>query len=348
MTEKVTHALSAFGPNGEVLAQSWDGGKKWKITPAGKTYSQAKRVPRTFTRRIMAVTNVMTPSTARRIQTPFSVLHEADISAGWGPFEDIAALPDKSLDGVICPGLVSPEELAELKRVGRSVLLDLDAPLIWSEESKNLLLDTIGEYDGVTVPNATFASRLRAYHDRVFVTQHTLQSAVWKDTVFEQHQPMVIGVPMDLDNVLGESLEMIKTYYGDRVEIEHYDWFNQFPGDEALLYPDLDVICLGPPHESTQFSYAPILPAMAGYCVVMADLHWPGVKHMQTGIQIGRHNVKMWTQYLRSVIDDRRLRARISRNARSFASRASADRMVNHLVLPYRLLIPEGEKVTVS
>jgi glycosyltransferase involved in cell wall biosynthesis len=346
MPEK--HAQSAYGPNGIVLAQSYDSGKTWKSTKAGIEYAKAKHVQKTFTRRIMAVVDVVTPSTARRIQTPFSVMHEADISAGWAPFVEFKAMADQSLDGIICPGLVTEEELQELKRVGRSVLLDIDAPLIWSEENKNLLLETIGLYDGVTVPNTTFASRLRAYHDRVFVTQHTLQGPLWKEAPGkETHDKIVIAVPESYDQTLDDAFELLQNYFGDKVEFRPFNWFDYMPGEEVLFYTDVDVVVLPPPHEHVQFSYAPVLPAMAGGCVVVGDVHWPGIKHMQTGMHIGRHITKQWAQYLRTAIEDSRVRQRIGRNAHQFASRHTADRMVGHLALPYRLLIPEGSQATI-
>ncbi len=344
MSEKF--ALSAYGPNGEVLAQSYDG-KTWKNTKAGNEYTQAKHVPKTFTRRIMAVVDVVTPSTARRIQTPFSVLHEVDISAGWAPFIEFTSMPDKALDGIICPGLVTKEELQELKRVGRSVLLDIDAPLIWSEENKNLLLDTIGLYDGVTVPNTTFASRLRAYNDRVFVTQHTLQGPLWRNAPGKETKKIVVAVPSQYDETLDDAFEMVQNYFGDKIEFRPFNWFDLSPQEEVLFYTDVDVVIIPPPHERVQFSYAPVLPAMAGSCVVIADTHWPGIKHMQTGMHIGRHITKQWAQYLRTAIEDSRVRQRIGRNAHTFASRYTADRMVAHLALPYRLLIPEGVPATV-
>ena len=346
---KTKYALSAYGPQGEVLAQSYDGGQSWKQTEAGEMFNKRTPEPKVFTRRIAAIADAYTPSSARRIEAPFTRMADVGILAGVMPFEEAMKLADQQMDGIVCPGMCPADLLPQLRRVTKSLILDLDAPTEWTDENRKLLYDTITSYDAVIVPTSLFASRLRPYHDRVFVTPHLLREDLWK--LMPQrvvHKKVVIAAPEGMDSVVRNVLNAMVEHYGERIEVRTFDWQALYPGDEVLAYPKFDVVILPQLPDRYQGSLAPILPAFAAGCCVIGDRLWPGLQHNETALTIGKHNTSAWIEQLRRAITDSRHRQRIGRNARTFAYRYTTTRKQADIYLPYRLIVPEGEGMTIA
>ena len=338
-------ALSTFGPGGIVLARSYDGGQSWKATKEGTAYLEAQKVPppRQFTRRIAAVADIFTPAFARRIETTWEIFYEAGIVGGWAPFDNLAALPEEAMDGIVCPGLYRPEQLEQLRKATKALILDLDAPAVWSDEARELLMETLSLYDGVIVPSNLLASKIRPYHDRVFVTSHLLRGKVWRGTTRPLRRDKVtVAYPTTIDETLQTVIDTLANNYGDRVEWVPFDWYRLSPIEEPSRYVDFDVVLVPACHDRNQVSAAPILPAFAAQCTVVADVHWPLVRHRTTGLQIGKNTVDAWRSEIKSAINDSRLRIRLGRAAYHTATRYTPQVRMNEVLLPYRLLVPEG------
>lgn len=351
---KETAAASAFGPGGIVIAQSWDGGKTWKETAKGKMYRESKQAPRPrmFTRRIAAVVNEVTPSIERRIVIPFSALHEVGMLTGWATFAELIQEPDGVLDGLVLPGIdFTPEQVAQLRTKATAIMLDLDAPLVLDATQQDRLYQLIPLVDAVLVPTELLASRLRPYHSHVFVAPHTLNGELWKDftrPVAPRLPYIRVAVPQQLTEPMGHAVAHLQDRFGDRARWTTFDWQQLSSEDERIFYPEQDVVIVAPPPERHQGSLAPLLPAMAAQCAIVADRHWTALRHGDTGYLVGRDTAINWTQTLARVMHDSRNRILVGRNARSAARRHTPYTKLNQLALPYRLLVPEQDPFTLA
>lgn len=343
--------MEAFGPNGVLIATSSDGGKTWEQTEAGKALQRpSEPQPRQFTRRIAAVVEHSTPSVERRIATPFSVLHEADMLAGWAPYETLVELEPNSLDCIVIPNpVMDAEQIERLQKVARTLVLDLDAPMALDERHLGMLHLALGKVDAVTVPHETLASRLRTYHERVFVIPHLLRGEIWRGyqrDIIPGKAQVVIGAPYECGEAIEASLAFIQNKYLERVRIDRFDPYGLDPFQEREVYAGFDAVLVPPPFERSQSSLSPILPAMAGQCCIVADRLWPGLRHEQTGLYVGRETVHHWTQTINRVMVDSRLRVMMGRNARSQARRHTPEVKLHQVALPFRLVVPESDPVS--
>lgn len=343
---KTGEPLRAYGPGDVCIAESHDHGKTWTPTADGVALEEARRnpVPRQFTRRVAAVVDARTPELDHRIATPFNALHELDILAGWAPFDAISELDDQVMDGLVLPGVsASPDRVRVLKRVGRTVILDLGTRVSLLGEEAEKLESLLPLVDAVTVPNEIFASRLRSHHPRVFVVPDLIRREVWagKRRQVAPKRPFVkIGLPHDVPDTVETAVAANKEKYGDRMLVHRFNWWEVFPHEEPDLYLDLDIVLLPAPAERHQVGVAPVLPAMASAGCVIADRLWPLVKHGATGYQIGRDSAINWTSTLNRAIQDSRLRIVMGRNASAQARRWTPDNKLHQIALPMRLVVP--------
>lgn len=346
----ITNALNAYGPDGAVLAQSWDGGKTWKKTEAGLAHDRPVTPvkPRQFTRKIMAVVDEPNGALARRIMTPFSVLDRANILTGWAPYQAMLQLTDQSIDGIIVPGLMTPLQLEELRRVGRTLILDLDAPQPWGGAEQERLFAMLPYLDGVIAPTPLLASRLRPYHKHVFALPHMLRQGIWHGFTPIKRSTVNVGLPMEIDDQLARAVEDLRAKHGGRILWQSFDWRSLNPVDEMVRYRDLDVVVLPQISDRTQMSFGPMLPAMAAFGTVVGDRYWPQLQHRRNGIMIMRPDAKSWTVELNAILMDGASRARIGRAARSSALRQMVEGNLGQVFLPYRILVPESAPVTIQ
>lgn len=348
----VGEPLRAYGPNGECIAESHDRGKTWKPTAAGAALEEARRnpVPRAFTRRIAAVVDARTPELDHRIATPFNSLHETDTLAGWAPYDVIADLDENALDGIVLPGVsASPERVATLKRVGRTVILDLGARTSLEGEEAEKLAALLEHVDAVTVPSEIFASRLRTRHPRVFVVPDLIRREIWhgrRRQVAPKRPFVKIGLPREVPDNVEAAVTANAEKYGERAIFHRFDWWEIFPVEEPDLYLDLDIVLLPAPAERHQVGVAPILPVMASGGCVIADRLWPLVVHGKTGYQIGRDTAINWTSTLNRAIQDSRLRIVMGRNASAQARRWTPENKLHQIALPLRLVVPTSGPVS--
>jgi hypothetical protein len=345
-----TYALNATGPEGEVLAQSWDGGKTWKQTAAGVAFNRqtARRVTTGFTRKVMAVIDEPNPLVARRIMTPFSVLDRMKVLTGWAPLQAILALDEQSLDGVICPSLLHVSELEQLSRVARSIILDVDAPLDWDVPMQDKLFAMLPYCSGLMVPTPLIAGKLRPYHSRVFVVPHLLRRGIWQNVGQPPIRTVQVAIPHELETAQESAIALLRERYGERVTWQSFDWRTLDPLDELTFYRQFDVVVLPSFADRVQASLAPLLAPMAAQCVVVGDRHWTAINHRENGLMITRPDAKTWAQEINTLLQDRRLRLRIGRAARGVAMRHTAENKLSQIFLPYRVLVPESEPVSIE
>lgn len=343
-TVTTTAAMSAFGPDGRVHAQSWDGGQTWRMASAARDVPSSHR-PKQVTRRIMAVVDDMSPSIARRIITPWRAMHSGDILAGYANYSEFENLPENSIDGVVVPGLYRPEYLEQLRYVGKSLILDVDAPVTWTDEARELLLETVEQYDGVIVPTELLASRFRPYHSRVFVVPHLLRGELYQNMSRPRRPQVHIGIPEIMPEELRIAVQEMKQHFGERVIWHDVNWYAQMPEQEPEFYQLLDILILPQPSDRYQGSLAPLLPAFASETVILAERSWTFVKHMDTGYLVGRDTTQNWMTAIKTLAQDSRTRMRIGRKARSIARRFTPETKLGQLLLPYRLLVPEGPPI---
>lgn len=346
-TGKDVRPLEAYGPGNVLIAQSWDGGKTWDQTDEGRKLAEPPQQPRVFTRRISAVVNEATPSTERRIATPFAVMHEANILAGWAPYAELAALQDGALDAIVLPNPgATDEELRELKRVGTRLLLDLDAPMMLDEDGQDKLRLALEHVDAVTVPTDLLASKIRPYHPHVFTVPSLVRPELWTGTTrYPGKPPVRIGLPVHGTEGMELAVSLLQAKYGERVQWTRFDAMTLSPAEEVEIYTQFDIVILPPLPDRTQGSLAPVLPAQMAQCCVIGDRFWPGIKHDHSGMQVGRDSQNHWVQTINRAIQDSRLRLTIGRNARALARRWTPQIKLSQIVLPYRLTIPESAPV---
>lgn len=344
--------LQAFGPTGLVIAESFDHGRTWKPTPEGVRLEEARKqpVPRRFTRRIAAVVDVAAPSLERRVATPFGALHEMDILGGWAPYDTLRELDEGDLDGIVIPGLsATPERVRELKRVGRSTIIDLELRTSLEGEEREKLEELLPLVDAVTVPTEIFASRLRSLHPHVFVVPDLLRTDIWrgqKRQVAPKRPFVKLGVPSECPDSIETALQTLQDKYMDRLIVERIDWWALYPQEEPERYLDLDIVVLPPPAERHQVGIAPMLPAMAAGCAVVADRLWPLIKHGNTGYHVGRDTPVQWAGTLNRVIQDGRNRITVGRAANAQARRWTPENRIQQIALPIRLVVPKSGPVS--
>lgn len=331
-------ALTMTDNAGQVIAQSTNKGKTWRT-------ADPTLAVRSYTRSIGCIINEPTPITERRLVTPMSALHEANIFVGYGNFFDV--LDRQAMDAVVIsnPG-PSVDQLMALKNVAGKIVLDLDAPLVLDKDGLRLLEEALPIIDAVTVPTELIASRLRPYHNHVFVVPHVLRWPLWEQSRRVIKRPTIkVGLPYQTTPAIEAAVAHLTDKFIERVEWVRFDWASLMPEEEPNVYYDLDIVILPPPVERHQTSLAPLLPAMAAQCCIVADRNWSFLKHNYTGVHVGRDSTINWTTAIRGMIYDSHLRIIIGRNARAIAKRQTPFLKINQVALPYRLLIPEHDPV---
>lgn len=344
--------LRAYGPNNVCIAESFDRGRTWVQTAEGKEFEQRRMAakPRAFTRRIAAVVDVRSPELDHRVATPFNVLHEMDVLAGWAPFETLTELKDDDMDGIVVPGVsATPERVRDLKRIGRTATLDLGLRTSLEGEEREKLLELLPMFDAVTVPTEIFASRLRPLHPHVFVVPDLLRREIWhglKRQVSPKRPFVKVGLPREVPETVEAAVAANAEKYGERVAFHRFDWWEVFPHEQPDLYLDLDIVLLPAPKERHQVGLAPVLPAMAAAGAVIADRLWPLVKHGSSGYQIGRDSAINWTSTLNKAIQDSRNRIVVGRIAAGQARRWTPENRLHQIALPVRLVVPTSGPTT--
>lgn len=344
-------AIRAFGPGHIAIAESRDGGRTWVPTKDGLALEEQRRspVPRVFDRRIAAVIDAASPALERRIMTPFSILHETGTLAGWAPYAEIANLADGALDGIYVPGAsATPEQMKNLRRVSRSIMLDLDSTTSLKGGEGEAVWALLPLADAVIVPSEVFAARLRPHHPHVFVVNDLLQPQLWRErtrTAAPRRPQVAIGAPLACPGTVEEALARIQEKHGERVRIVRYDWRTLFAADQPDHYLDLDLAILPAPDERHMASVAPLLPAMAAGCGIIADRLWPLIRHGTTGWQIGRDTAVAWTGVINMAVLDSRKRITMGRAASAQARRWTPELRRNQIFLPVRLVVPRSEPV---
>jgi hypothetical protein len=346
--------IRAYGPDNIVIAESRDSGKTWTPTKEGLALEERRRlpVPRVFNRRIAAVVDAMTPALERRIATPFSILHETGTLAGWAPYATLAALDDGALDGIVIPGVsATPERLTGLRRVGRSLLLDLDETTSLAGNEGEMVFELLPLVDAVTVPGELFAARLRPHHPHVFVIPDLLRADVWRERRRQnapRGQQLVIGAPSSCPPTVEEALDRAARKHGERVRIERYDWWTIESVREPDHYLGLDIVVLPAPPERHMAAMGPLLPAMAAGCGIVADALWPVLRNRGLGWVVGLDTPVRWTGALDMAIRDSQRRITMGRLASSQARRWTPDLKLNQIFLPYRLMVRESSQFSLG
>lgn len=365
---KAQRPLNAYGKAGEVIAQSFDGGKTWTKTDAALKAEAKEREPvaREFTRRIAAVVNELDGAVDRRISAPFSALHKANILAGWGDYDTLISLGPNAQDAIVVPFLagLSEDEFDALRVVAPVLFLDIPTPLLLDQAGIQLLYEAMRKVDAVLVPNDLLAMKLRAYHDRVFCIPDVLEGDLWvnyqrpekiipahpgEHRPFAAHEQVVIGLqdPEFTTSAIEQALATVLAEFGpERVKIERFDWRAVRAADAPNVYGQFDVVIVPDPGQPSLACEGPILAAMAAGCCVIGSRWYRLIKHGNTGLQVSKDTVPFWRDALRKVVTDRRNRQFMGRNARREVRRYTADTLLHKCVLPYRLMVPEGEPVT--
>ena len=309
-----------------------------------------KQEPIRFTRRIAAVVDGQSPSLERRIATPFSALHKADVLAGWAPFDTLASLGDGEMDAIVIPGPGLDEKQAlELKRAAGKLILDLDSPLVLDERGQANLGALLPLVDAVTVPTQLIATRMRPHHPRVFVLPHLLRHELWQGysrDIVRGQRTLRVALPESCHPEVENAVRFLADKYGERVQWVRFEPLALYPDEEREFYPTVDVVVVPPPAERTQAPESLLLPAMAAQCMVVCDVNYRYVRHMHSGRIVPRANVHAWLDALNGAIVDSRTRILCGRNARTHAMRRNPDRCLGEVFLPYRLVVPESSPVS--
>ena len=347
----MSEPLCSFGPDGTIIALSYDGGRRWVQTPQGDG-KKAAPVLRQYTRRVAALApiEVFTPSWRRRVQTSFSPLADAGILAGWGPEAELLALEPDAVDGVLLPFQTLVTEVADpaglitaMKAKNAKIFLDLDAQTISDRSQLDLMVELTKLADSVLVPNDLVAASLRKFNARAFAVPPALQEELWRGASRPKHEgPLRIAIQPTADKFVRESVEWAAQKYANQVEIVNDLWEERDPIDEPAFYREIDILVVGGPQNRMHQTNACLLGAMmAGCCIVASGLYNRTLAHNHSGMLVAQKGPSPWRQALTRVITDGRLRLKLQKGARERARHFTARTQLSRLSLPYRVVIPE-------
>lgn len=364
--KRAGYVLKAYNALGQVSATSSDGGTTWTRTLEGIALDLADSAPkaRAFTRRIAAVLDHQDATTDRRIAIPFSAMHKADLLAGWADFQTLVNLEPNSLDAITIPFMsgLTDDHFNALRTTAPILFLDVPAPMALDEAGMDELFAALKQVDTVTVPTELLANKFRAYHPRVFCIPDVLDGDIWRGferptkrkvemesdhAAFGKKYEVVIGVqsPEINGEALEHALQAVINQFGEQVRLSRFEWMHVRPADAPKVYGEFDLVVVPSPIIPSQVTDAPVLPAMAAGCAIVADRHYRLIKHGTTGTVVSRDTASGWFEVIRRQVQDSRNRQLQGKNARSLARRYTATNLLNKLFLPYRLSIPAGEPV---
>jgi len=347
MTEPKT-PLAAYGPDGEVVAYSYDGGATWSAVPAAPPAPPARQ----FTRRIAALADPLDPWCARRILPVLSELYRVGIFAGWGPLPDVLATA-ADLDAIVLPlSLTTPAVLKQMhrelsKRARPRLILDVPTPIA-DPVALSLLHEALKHVDAVLVPTDLVAMELRRHHPTVFTVPPVLLAPLPPLPKRDVSGPIRIAIQETTAPGVATALAAIKERYGEGVELVDDAWLPRHPLDAERFYAEIDLLVAGPPPQPTQASAAPLLPALARGCLPIVDrVYGRTIRDGVNGKVVPKADPTAWRRVLVSVIEDRRLRRHLMQGAYRAAQRATASAQIAQLARPFRVLLPERAPFTV-
>lgn len=349
--------LKAFGPNGTVVALSYDGGKRWGATPAARKAAEEAAQPkaRVYTRRIAAVLPAQgpTPSWTRRIATSFGPLADAGILAGWGPLASLLESERGLLDAIVVPYGAIPGTaadvvavLAELRAVAPRIFVDIDSTVVRSRDDLETIQGLVREADAVILPNELVAQTLRKFNPNTFCVPPTIDPARWSGLHREPSPDGRVRVALQPggDRFAAEAVEWIRARYPERVEVVADEWAARSPVDDPAFYVGIDVLVVGAPASRTTLDNANLLPAMhSGCCVVVDGAYNRTVLHGHSGILVTAKGPSAWRKEMQHAVTDGRTRGKMQRGARERARLFAGRVLLNRLALPYRVMIPEAK-----
>ena len=341
--------LKAFGPDGTIIAYSYNGGTKWSQVPVKKS---EKVKNRSYTRRIAAVLPLggITPSFERRIINSFAPLADANILAGWGPLGEIMTLSENALDGIVLPyGAIPFEETSEaivkLKEVGKIVYLDIDSSVIANRAEFSNMVECIKRADAIIVPSDSIANTLRKFNSIIFSVPPTVNVANWLGKRRVAVPGVIrIAVQPTANKWVHETMEWAQEKWGDKITYQLDDWENRSVVDDPEFYTNIDIVVVGPPvnrHEST--NQCLLSPMMAG-CMIIADgAYSRTINHMHSGIVVSASGPSPWRKEFTHAITDSRTRIKMQAGARQRVESYISRSLLSRLAMPYKRMIKEHE-----
>lgn len=344
MTEqpRIPEPLKAYGPDGEIVALSYDGGETWSKVPRDPEPVWSRE----YNRKVVGIVDPDDIWSARRMIPLLSELTRTEVYPSWGPAHEVLPVVDDYDGVVVSASLMTKSLIADLRSLSRrkthpKIIVDIPAPS--SDRVMALMTDILHVADGVLVPTDRIAMQMRRLHPQVFVVPPALEAPL-RPVKKEPHQGLVIAVQETQAPGVGVALAYIKEKYGEKVTIIDDQWLSRHPNDDRDFYATVDILVAGPPRWSEHVTAAAVLPAMAqAVCCVADRAYVRVVRDGVTGKVVARADQASWRRALVSVLEDARLRVHLQKGARSTAQRNTTATLLGQLVRPFRLLLPPRE-----
>jgi len=341
----MSEPLKSYGPDGEIIAFSYDGGDKWVQVPKNK---KDKPLMKEYVYKIGAVApvNGSTPSFERRIVNSFAPLGDAHILAGWGPFPHIQNLAQGSLDGIVIPfGTIEPSEMPEaielLRKVARKIFVDIDSTIVNDRSFFKTIVETAKSADALLVPTDPIAMMLRSYNANTYCIPPTINASIWRGVKREPYNgPVRIAVQHTSDRHIQDAVSWMMEKYKDQVVVVTDEWQTRSIYDDADFYTHIDVVIAGSPPDREQSTPSAVLPAMVGGCCIVGDVSYSRtLMHGHSALLVAEKGPSPWRKQLSHAVTDSRTRVKMQAGARERSRLFTGRTLLNRLALPYRVVL---------
>ena len=333
-SQEIKEPLKAYGPNGEIIATSYDGGTNW----GRKTPKDPEPEYREYTRKIAAIVPEQMSLFERRVVTGFGDLHRLNMLAGWGSLENIKDLKEP-VDGLVVR--FTPDmDIQSLREYGHVIYLYLE-PEDFAREYREYLIPCMQEADALLVPNDRIGIMLRKYNHRVVSMPPSVMPSIW--TGLGRHEPsqkLRIAVQPSKNPYIMEAIEYVNKQYPNRMEVIEDDWINRPLHDDPEFYLGIDIVCVGQQHEEFLTNNASILSPMMAGCAVLAEAcYHRTILHGHSGALVAAKGPSGWRKEVMQTVTDTRYRAKLQRGGRERVKHFTNKTQLHILALPFRTLI---------
>lgn len=330
----------AYGPNGELIALSYDGGENWSQVP-----QRPKPEPKPeYKNSIVAVypdEPGMSRYFTRRIGASFAPLRDSSILPGWANLTEF--LKSKAKPDAIVVSL-NPEateiglrdSIGEIRKRGRLVI-DLDP--FYVPEDVTGLGELLTQADAVTVATELMAMRLRQFNPNIYVVPSAIDAESWPHKRRTKREKTVFAVQPTNDRFVNETMEWLQEKWGDRIEVVEDLVEHRHPHDDPDFYAGVDVVVVGPPQNMARTGNGVILPAMYAACAVVAEVSYHRtILSGHSGVLVAKKGPTMWRQETSRMVSDSRHRLKMAKGAKTRSEAFTARAMLGRLSLPYRVM----------